>query len=245
VEKHFKLLIGIMALVISVILYFFDFLITGDSNHMFFQILDNLSFIPLNVFVTVVILERLIVRQEKQGMLKKMNMVVGAFFSEVGNKLLHAIISYVESNAGDSQQLAVNPGWKRADYKSAIAFAASMGQKSNWSAANLEELKALLVAKRPFLLGLLENPNLLEHEQFTDLLWAIFHLDEELEARQSLKDLTPADRKHIEWDISRVYGNLASQWLLYAEHLQKSYPYLFSLAVRMNPFLEQPSPVVS
>jgi hypothetical protein len=245
VEKHFKLLIGIMALVISVILYFFDFLITGDSNHMFFQILDNLSFIPLNVFITVVILERLIVRQEKQGMLKKMNMVVGAFFSEVGNKLLRTMINSAGENTENSQRLAVSSGWKRTDYKSAMAFAASMGQKSSWSAVNLEELKAFLVGKRPFLLSLLENPNLLEHEQSTDLLWAISHLDEELEARESLTDLTPADRKHIEWDISRVYGNLVSQWLLYTEHIQKSYPYLFSLAVRMNPFLEQPSPVVS
>jgi len=30
------------------------------------------------------------------------------------------------------------------------------------------------------LLGLLGNPNLLEHDSFTDLLWAVFHLMEEL-----------------------------------------------------------------
>jgi hypothetical protein len=76
------------------------------------------------------------------------------------------------------------------------------------------------------------------------LLWAIFHLDEELEARESLADLTLVDRLHLEGDTGRVYGLLTAQWLLYTEHLKGNYPYLFSLAVRMNPFLKQQSAAV-
>jgi len=94
------------------------------------------------------------------------------------------------------------------------------------------------------MLRLLENPNLLEHERFSDLLWATFHLAEELEARPSIKNLPDSDLEHIAGDIQRVYGHLAAEWVAYAEHLKSDYPFLFSLVVRLNPFEEHPSPVV-
>jgi hypothetical protein len=86
------------------------------------------------------------------------------------------------------------------------------------------------------LLGLLENPNLLEHESFTDLLWAVFHLTEELGCRTDLKNLPDTDYAHLSGDIKRVYILLISEWLAYMKHLKDTYPYLFSLSVRTNPF---------
>jgi hypothetical protein len=46
-------------------------------------------------------------------------------------------------------------------------------------------------------------------------------------------------------DIKRAYGLLVDQWLVYMKHLKDNYPYLFSLAMRVNPFLQEPSPVVT
>ena len=86
------------------------------------------------------------------------------------------------------------------------------------------------------MLGLLENPNLLEHESFTNLLWAVFHLTEELIHRRRLKGLPDSDYKHLSGDIKRIYHLLIAEWLEYMEHLKNDYPYLFSLAMRMNPF---------
>jgi hypothetical protein len=85
------------------------------------------------------------------------------------------------------------------------------------------------------MLGLLENPNLLEHDEFTDLLWAVFHLIEELEARSSFAGLSSADLDHLSGDINRAYSLLLREWLTYIRHLKQDYPYLFSLAVRTNP----------
>lgn len=83
---------------------------------------------------------------------------------------------------------------------------------------------------------MLQNPSLLEHESFTDLLWAAFHLLEELEYRQDLKQLNPADAAHLAGDINRVYGLLLASWLAYMQHLHSHYKFLYSLAVRTNPF---------
>ena len=101
---------------------------------------------------------------------------------------------------------------------------------------NLAELKEFLIARRGFLLRLLENQNLLEHETFTELLWAVFHLMEELDARRDVRALARPDCEHIAGDIRRAYVILIIEWLSYMKHLKNEYPYLFSLAVRTNPF---------
>ena len=110
---------------------------------------------------------------------------------------------------------------------------------------SIDDLKDFLSERRAFLLRLLENPNLLEHEKFTELLWAVFHLTEELEYRGDLKSLPETDYRHIEGDIKRAYVILISEYLDYIKHLRSSYPYLFSLASRINPFNDEASPIVT
>ena len=102
----------------------------------------------------------------------------------------------------------------------------------------------MLDEKRNMLVTLLANPNLLEHERFTDLLWAIFHLMEELDARPALTGLPQTDLDHIAGDIQRVYSRLTVEWLLYCRHLQKAYPYIFSIIARTHPLQENPSAIV-
>lgn len=48
----------------------------------------------------------------------------------------------------------------------------------------------------------------------------------------------------INGDIKRVYGHLSHQWVMYMQHLEQDYPYLFSLAVRLNPMIDSPDPHV-
>ena len=92
---------------------------------------------------------------------------------------------------------------------------------------------------------LIENPALLEHESFTDLLLAIFHLTEELARRPNLEGLPKSDLAHLRVDIDRTYRLLVHEWLAYMKYLKVSYPYLFHLAMRTNPFDQTASPVVS
>ncbi|MBE0634895.1 two pore domain potassium channel family protein, partial [Candidatus Bipolaricaulota bacterium] len=59
---------------------------------------------------------------------------------------------------------------------------------------DLQTTHVFLDDKRDFLLRLLENPNLLEHEAFTALLRAVLHVTEELWYRDDLSMLTAPDR---------------------------------------------------
>ena len=100
------------------------------------------------------------------------------------------------------------------------------------------------MGKRGFMLALLQNPNLLEHDTFTELLWAVFHLTEELALRPDLDRLSDKDRLHLAGDAKRAYVLLALEWMSYLEHLCTAYPYLYSLAVRMNPLNPEACPEI-
>ena len=125
--------------------------------------------------------------------------------------------------------------WSEAQFASVSKRLRSYDYGVEAEKLHLEDLRGFLLGKRDFLLRLLENPNLLEHDTFTDLLWAVFHLVEELEARHSLDGLPAADLDHLSGDLKRVYTHLLAQWVAYLQHLRSDYPYLFSLAVRTNP----------
>jgi hypothetical protein len=178
-------------------------------------------------------------------MLSKLNMVIGAFFSELGMRLLGELTPALANRAEVRERLAANADWAPRDFQRAIAFAHACSYDVDLASVDLVALRDLLVAKREFLLRLLENPNLLEHERFTNLLWAIFHLAEELHARESLRDLPESDLGHLRGDIERVYSRLAAEWVAYVQHLQENYPFLFSLVLRTHPLQESPSAIVS
>jgi len=229
----------------SALFYGIHYLIFHDPHHIFIYLLGDFAFLPLEVFIVVIVIERILTRREKQAMLYKLNMVIGAFFSEIGNRLLADLIEYFDNREEISRHLNINKDWTPKDFKRAGDFAYNLKADVDISRLDLEELKKYLSGKRTYLLTLLENPNLLEHDRFTDLLWATTHLDEELEARPSLKDLPQEDLEHLAVDIERMYDHLTSEWLDYVQHLKATYPFLFSLVLRTHPFQEKPSAVIA
>ena len=105
-------------------------------------------------------------------------------------------------------------------------------------------MRSFLKERRNFLLRLLENPLLLEHQAFTEVLRAVFHFTEEIERRDTLSCLTEKDCLHLKGDVERIYRLLSLEWLSYMKHLHTHYPYLSSLAMRTNPFDSNASVVI-
>ena len=135
--------------------------------------------------------------------------------------------------------------WSKEEFSRVSKLLKNYGCEIDIEKADLVYIRGFLVQKRDFLLRLLENPILLEHESFTQLLQAVFHLMDELENREELKQLPDSDRKHIAGDIKRAYGLLILEWLNYMKYARDNYPYLFSLAMRTNPFDQSASVVLS
>ena len=238
-------LIAVGLVVTSAALYAIHFAIFRDAHHIFLYMVGDLAFVPLEVLMIGLIIERLISVREKRRLAHKLNMVVGAFFSELGTPLMGEILPAMCRAPEIRERLHVKASWKKEDFAQASAYARNLKCEVDLHLIDRDALKTHLLAQRQFVLRLLENPNLMEHERFTDLLWAVLHVEEELEARESLVDLSPSDEAHLELDILRAYNLLMAEWLLYVEHLKADYPYLFSLVVRMHPFQDQPDPLVT
>jgi hypothetical protein len=207
---------------------------------LFYTALD-IAFIPLQVLIVGVVLNRLLVIRERAAMLHKLNMVIGAYFSEVGRELIDRLSSFDAEVASIAPALRFDGSWSDRDFAAARTSVATYEGAIEIGRGDVDGLRGFLVERRGFLLGLLENPNLLEHETFTDMLWAVFHLTEELAARRDLHALPAADKAHVELDARRAYGRVLGEWLGYLRHLKADYPYLYSFEVRTNPFDEDAS----
>jgi hypothetical protein len=215
-----------------------------DVRDTLFYLLQDLAFLPVQVLLVAIILERFLAHREKNRLLHKMNMVIGSFFSELGIKFLGLLTNFIENKESLQQQLAIGTKWTPSDWKQALQTAGKFNYRVDMSRMDLAAARDILIANRQLLTLLLANPNLMEHERFTDLLWAVSHLLEELTARDSLEGLPPSDLEHLSGDIRRVYSQLTVQWLLYCRHLQAAYPYIFSIMVRIHPLQETPSAIV-
>ncbi|MCE5276767.1 MAG: hypothetical protein ABFD92_06810 [Planctomycetaceae bacterium] len=245
--KHYRWQIALAAALIAAtaVMYLGHWLMFGDAHHIFIYLVGDIAFLPIEVLLVTLVLHQLLQRHEKHERFSKLNMVVGAFFSEVGNDLISRLSkcdSEIDSTRG---LLAVTGEWSARQFSAANAKLRRRQPQMMLKAEQLPILKDSLQSKREFLLRLLENPNLLEHQRVTDLLWAVFHLAEELSHRPDLSSLPQSDIDHLSGDVRRVYMSLLGEWTAYMGHLKKEYPYLFSLALRTNPLNPQASAVVA
>jgi len=204
-------------------------------NEMWRFLIGDVAFLLFQVAIVTLVIDRLLRYRERQAMKHKLNMVIGAFFSEIGTSLLGRLS--VADLALDEVRADLLPKqeWTAGDYNAAMVALAGHHPKIDINVCDLYELKELLEGEKRFVLGLLGNQALLEHEEFSELLWAVTHLAEELAVRESLDDIPTPDRIHINGDVKRVFTLLTHEWLEYVRHLQLQYPYMFSLAVRTNP----------
>jgi hypothetical protein len=207
----------------------------------FFYLFQDLAFVPIQVLLVTLIINQLLIVREKRNLLKKLNMVIGVFLSEVGTDLLSLFFTLVPDAQAVKKELVIRTDWSEKHFCEESKRFRQYHFQINIEPDTLMKLKTCLLGKRPFLLGLLQNPNLLEHDTFTDLLLAVFHVTDELVSRHSLVHLPENDLAHLRGDINRAMGFLISEWLDYLKHLKEDYPYLFSLEIRRNPFDPQAS----
>lgn len=242
-NRTFLIIVAFILVACSALIYFIHYLIFHDEHHIFIFMLHDIAFLPLEVLIVGLVIERILAKRESEDRLRKLNMVVGAFYSEVGRPLTATLLQATPLCGEIVDKLHVSGSWSQKDYASARYYIEN-NRLITFENLNLEQLRSFLVDKRAFMLRLIENPNLLEHEKFTDLLLSCFHLMEELETRPTLDELPPNDITHIKNDILRAFKFLAVEWLDYMLHLKSGYPFLYSHYLRISPYQINPSAVI-
>lgn len=236
--KHLKwqVFLGVTLLGLSTIFYLIHYAIFRDAHHIFLYLIGDIAFVFIQVLMVTLIIDQVLAVREKRLLLEKLNMVIGSFFSEGGRDLLKIFAEFDPQVEKIRQNLIVTDQWTMKEFLIMSKNLKGYRHDIDISKNDLTVSKQLLIGKREFFLNLLGNQNLLEHDTFTALLMAVFHLTEELASRKDVTNLSGEDKKHIAMDMSRAYTLLIVEWLAYMRHLKENYPYLFSFAMRTNPF---------
>jgi len=235
-KSLWQIRLGVILVALSAIFYLIHFAIFRDAHHIFLYLIGDIAFVFIEVLMVTMIIHEVLKLREKRALMEKLNMVIGAFFSEVGTRLLGELAACDPGAERIRRELIVTGHWTNEQFGNAKRRIRGYEYAIDPHCGDLAAMRETLIVQREFLLRLLENPNLLEHDTFTGLLMAVFHLTEELASRSDVRQLSEADLLHIAGDMKRVYGLLTAEWLDYMKHLRENYPYLFSFAMRTNPF---------
>jgi hypothetical protein len=87
-KSLWQIRLGAVLVVLSVLFYQIHYAIFRDVHHIFIYLIGDIAFVFLEVLMVTMIIHELLNLREKRALMEKLNMVIGAFFSEVGTRLL-------------------------------------------------------------------------------------------------------------------------------------------------------------
>ena len=130
------------------------------------------TFLEVIAGITQVMLQR----RDKELRTEKLNMILGLFFSEIGTTLLKSMSEADPDPSPLAELFSTLDEWGDQEASNKVTELAQYAFPVEFNRVDLVKMRALLQTKGDFLLRLLENPLLLEHGSFTELLRAIYHL---------------------------------------------------------------------
>ena len=231
-----NIIIGAGLVILSLILHYLHVLIFKDAHHTMIFLFADIAFIPMEVFFTSMILERLLERREKEHDKEKLNMLVGVFYAEIGTQLLAYFVDQ-DDRVSICKKLRIKDPkiWNENYFKRLQQLNSTYHYEVQLPKIDLHQLKGMLHEGKNLLITLMTTESLHDHETFTEMLMLIMHLKEELDARD-ITSLTDEERLHLEQDMATLYRYLTYEWCYYLNYLSKHYPSLFNTAIMLSPF---------
>lgn len=230
--------IVLLLLCFSAVVYFFQFLIFHRPEETAFYFFEDLGFVPISVLLVTLGMNAVLVRREKIALLEKIGIVINEFFAEAGTQILSTLLPFLSNRTEIASHLQPQAGWTDKDFLEAKTYIQKTEIVIQLEGNSLSELAGVLAKHTPHILRLFENSGLMEHDSFTDMLWAIYHIHDELRSRSSLDNLPASDLRHLQNDIQRGAKLLLLEWVDAMRNMRIRYPYLYSLAVRKSPIGE-------
>ncbi len=235
-HKRETIMIGVGLIVLSLFLHYLHYLTFRDLHHTLIFLFADIAFIPMDVFFTAFIIERLLENREKEHRREKLSMIKGVFFSEFGADLLEEFAKGDKDIKNLANVAIVNKDWSKKDFKELEKIIDNHNFSVDIKKIDVEKVITILKLKKELLISFIGNEALMEHEIFSELLMSLFHLLEEFDDRYYNLICDCCDESHIEKDITIAYAQLSRIWVRYMKHLKGDYPQLFLKAMLHNPF---------
>lgn len=237
VKQHKQNIIIIIFLIfLSAITYLLQYLLFHQKENTIFYLLQDLAFVPIQVVMVTLIINRFLNEMENRKKIKKINVIISTFFVEIGTPIISTISKFNRNNDVLCEKISIREMTNK-EYAKLTKEVKEFKFDIYAETEKLDDLYLILRNYKDSMLNLLANPNLLEHDSFTDMLWAVFHIIDELQTRGEFHKQDKDDIDHLSNDILRAYTALTIEWISYMNYLQNEYPFLFTLALKKNPFL--------
>ena len=234
-QKKEFLMIGIGLIGLSLVLHYVHYLIFQDLHHTLIFLFADIAFIPMEVFFTTLVIDKLLEKREKEHLRDKLSMLIGVFFSELGTDILNTFVYADDNTEIIAKEALVTKEWNKNEFKNLEKLVDEYEYDIDIKKVDLIALEKKLNAQKDLVINLITNPMLIEHEEFSDMLMSILHLREELSSRCS-HELEEYEIKHLAKDINVAYKYLTFEWIQYMKQLKANYTQLFLKALITNPF---------
>ena len=238
-KKFMENIIVILLVILSVAIYALQIFIFNYDKDTFFYIMQDLAFLQVQVALVTVVVGGIVERHEKQNRIEKTRMLAGTFFSEFGMSFLEIVCDSVNEKMTVAGFLDFEKFESVSDFSNSSKKLGETNLSMSCSDEVFSRIRKLLIDKKNTLLIISSNPSLLEHESFTDMLWAVFHLSDELCSRGETDELSQADINHLNADTARAVKVVLLNWICQNEYLKREYPYFYRFEVMKNPFVNR------
>jgi hypothetical protein len=230
----FIIILGVILSISTLALYFINYLIFGDAHYLIKSFSDKLAFMPIYVFITVVVAEQLLRQSEKNEIARRTNALVGTFFNELGYDIIRILTKYDSNFSALNHTIQFDNGWDASKVKKIHKLAESYIYGAPKGIEDVLEIGQLLMEKKDFLLILMSNASLIEKDEFSELLLAVNHIYEALKTMGDVSDMSDDLVEHVHSDIEKVYRCLIRVWASYLSIIEKEDPYLYRLTIEQS-----------
>ncbi len=209
---------------LSVLVYGLQLLIFHDPQTTGFYILQDVAFLPISIAIATIVVGEFFSEREKRERQEKTQMMASSFFTELGSELLERLMPVIQN--GDAMReifttcdIRDNRSLDQAREKiNALTLEVKLEKES------YDSLVELITERREVLLVYSSSPYLLDHADFTKLIWGLYHLLDESRLRKSFDQMHAEEIEHLENDFAEVIKlvimNLARNLL----YMRKHYP---------------------
>ena len=116
-QKKEFLMIGIGLIGLSLFLHYVHYLIFQDLHHTLIFLFADIAFIPMEVFFTTLVIDKLLEKREKEHLRDKLSMLIGVFFSELGTDILNTFVYADDNTEIIAKEALVTKEWNKNEFK--------------------------------------------------------------------------------------------------------------------------------
>ena len=143
-----KLILGALLISLSIAIYFLQIVLFNDSRNTEFYFLQDMAFVPLQVLFVTLILDEILNMREKQLKVKKMNLIISTFYSELGITLVKSLSEFILNFDQLKSELNANTNWSNINSKKMRKTINNFKVIADSRKGNLESLKNYLIDQK-------------------------------------------------------------------------------------------------